>query len=283
QQGIAGAGDNQFNSPAFIAVDTMDNVYIADQNNYRIQKLDSNGAMLEVWGWGVATGADTFEICTSGCQQGLDGVGDGQFHKFANMGVDALNNLHVPDYRADRFQKFDSNGNLVEIWGWGVDTGNYAFEICTSNCRVGQSGNSRGQFNSPKAVAIANSGSIYVADSNNYRIQKFSTIAPFTLDDQAVQSDTINQTITFSDLLVGSYDITEMLPANWNLDNASCTGASETATLTDETLSVTLNEGENVTCTFNNSLQTGSLTIIKQATPQDGTDFTFTSHNPGGR
>ncbi len=43
-----------------------------------------------------------------------------------------------------------------------------------------------------------------------------------------------------------------------------------------------LSAGEDVTCTFSNSLQPGSLTIVKEASPKDGTNFGFISDIPGG-
>jgi len=103
----------------------------------------------------------------------------------------------------------------------------------------------------------------------------------FTLD---VDSDgTYSDTITFNNLAVGSYAITEILPTSWQLDSASCTGGSDGGNLSGEILSVALGTGENVTCTFTNSQEpTGNLTIIKAATPEDGTDFAFTSNIPGG-
>ena len=52
-------GDGQFNGPNGVATDSSGNVYVADTDNNRIQKFDSNGNFITKWGF--------------------DGDGDGQF------------------------------------------------------------------------------------------------------------------------------------------------------------------------------------------------------------
>ena len=55
----------------------------------------------------------------------------------------------------------------------------------------------------------------------------------------------------FSNLSPGTYDVTESdLPDNWELDSIVCTGGDYT--VTDETVSIQLDAGENVVCTFTN-------------------------------
>lgn len=74
----------------------------------------------------------------------------------------------------------------------------------------------------------------------------------FTLDDEPSQTDTISQSITFTHISVGSYVITETLPGDWVLTGATCTGGSDSGSLSGETLTVSLGEGEDVVCTFTN-------------------------------
>ena len=43
----------------------------------------------------------------------------------------------------------------------------------------GANGSDDGQFNGPNGVAVASNGSVYVADVNNHRIQKFTADGVF--------------------------------------------------------------------------------------------------------
>jgi DNA-binding beta-propeller fold protein YncE len=106
---------------------------------------------------------------------GSSGHAEGQFDEAYGVAVDSAGNVHVADHENDRIQKFDSSGNFLRAWGWGVATGTYAFEICTSGCRYGLQGNNDGMFYLPRDVAVSPSGSVYVADYFNDRIQKFTS------------------------------------------------------------------------------------------------------------
>ena len=75
----------------------------------------------------------------------------------------------------------------------------------------------------------------------------------FTLDDaNPDDSDGVNNSITFSNLPLGTHTIVEYMPDAWSLSGAVCTGGSGTVSLTDETLSVEVGNGETVQCTFTN-------------------------------
>ncbi|MDM8522467.1 SBBP repeat-containing protein [Desulfococcaceae bacterium HSG8] len=75
-------------------------------------------------------------------------------------------------------------------------------------------------------------------------------------------------------LTPGTYSVNEInLPAGWNLTGVACSDGSDPG-------AIGLDPGETVTCVFTNSQERGTLTIIKQATPQDGADFDFTSNIP---
>ncbi len=76
----------------------------------------------------------------------------------------------------------------------------------------------------------------------------------FTLDDAVPDDgDDVAAGTTFY-LSPGTYTVTEAVSSGWDLTNASCTGAGGTVSLTDETLSVEISDGEAVECTFVNEL-----------------------------
>lgn len=99
--GSHGDGDGQFNivtsSEGRIAVDTLGNVYVADVDNYRIQKFDSQGGFLTKWG--------------------TEGSGDGQFKTLSDLEVDISGSVYAVDRSNNSVQKFDSDGNFLLSWG----------------------------------------------------------------------------------------------------------------------------------------------------------------------
>jgi hypothetical protein len=132
--GSEGNGDGEFGHPMGIAIDSSDNVYVADWNNDRIQKFDNNGNFITSWG--------------------SDGTDAGEFSGPQGIAVDSSDNVYVADTLNDRIQKFDNNGNFIRTWG--------------------SYGTSNGQFDGPDGIALDSSDNVYVSDYWNDRIQVFA-------------------------------------------------------------------------------------------------------------
>ena len=184
--GSWGSGDGQFIYPGYVAVDSDGYVYVADSDNKRLQKFDSNGNFITKWG--------SF------------GSGDGQFSVTCGVAVDSDGYVYVADVYNHRIQKFDSNGNFITKWGsggggdgqfsvpYGVAVGSdgYVYVADTNNHRIqkfdsngnfitkwGSFGSADGQFNVPYGVAIDSDGYVYVSDTYNFRIEKFDSNGNF--------------------------------------------------------------------------------------------------------
>ena len=160
--GTAGAGNGQFNGPFGIAVDLEGNLYVADQYNSRIQKFTTAGVYVTKWG-------------------GF-GNGQGQFNNPYDVTVDAVGNVFVADSSNHRIQKFNSTGSFLLAWGWDVKVGGVTgFETCgpLDTCKAGTAGAGIGQLNTPAGVTVDGAGNVYIADTENHRIQKFDSNGVF--------------------------------------------------------------------------------------------------------
>jgi len=197
--GSPGTGDGEFlgfgsGSIPDVSINDSGEVYAIDVSNDRIQKFDSSGTFLAKWG--------------------SSGLNDGEFTNANGMAVDSSGNIFVVDTdigakgggTVARIQKFDSDGNFYTKWG-SVGSGD-------------------GEFSTPYGVAVDASGNVYVADTLNDRIQKFSppaapvvTIDLLSTDDTTpALSGTINDAAaTISVMVDGQTNSASNLGSTWTL------------------------------------------------------------------
>ncbi|MCL4295825.1 MAG: S8 family serine peptidase [Anaerolineae bacterium] len=106
-------------------------------------------------------------------------------------------------------------------------------------------------------------------------------IGNFSLDDDADGTLPNQQTFTVEP---GSYTITEDGVSGWDLTDITCqtddTGDTTQTILGSELVTIDLDAGETITCTFENTKR-GKITVVKDADPADGTDFTITLGGDG--
>lgn len=167
--GSTGSGDGEFNYPYGIAVDASGNVYVSDCSNDRIQKFTSSGVFLGWWGKGNLT---TGWHAPGSLEYGVSGNGDGELDYPFGLNVDSSGNVWVAEVNGHRIQMFTNTGVYLGWLGKGdLTTG---WHVSPSGEIAGNSGNGDGEFYFPYGVAVDASGNVYVADSDNFRIQKFS-------------------------------------------------------------------------------------------------------------
>ena len=168
QFGSEGAGSEQFSKPTGIAVDqTSGDVYVADAKNNRIDRFDAEGHFLLAFGWGVADGSAEPQACTTVCQAGLPGGGEGQLNEPIAVAVDpADGSVYAANYGDGRIQKFEASGAFVLQFG-GYQEGNP--EKFTNPLSYGND------------IAVDSAGRVYV--SNGYavtpRVAVFSASGAF--------------------------------------------------------------------------------------------------------
>ena len=102
-------------------------------------------------------------------------------------------------------------------------------------------------------------------------------LSGFSLDDDSDAA--LASTKTFTNLLPGSYSVTEQATTGWDLSNVSCTGGG--TQVSGATATITLAPGANVSCTYTNR-QRGNIVVNKVTNPvNDPTAFSITASGSG--
>ncbi len=139
----------QFDHPSCIALDAVGNIYIADQSR-RIRKININGFITTIAGTGV-----------SGYS------GDGGLAIIAEIGdpigitADKTGNIYFTDIDNNIIRKVDKNGIITTVAGNG-------FAGYTGDGGLAK----LATLNYPYGLAVANDGTLYIADTYNNVIRK---------------------------------------------------------------------------------------------------------------
>ena len=159
---IAGNGVNDFggdggpataaslNNPVGVTVDAAGNVYIADEFNHRIRRVDPAGVITTYAGTGVSGSAgDGGQAAAAQLDLPIDVRGD------------ALGNLFVADIGGHRVRRIGPDGVITTVAGTGVAGFAGDGGAATS-----------AQLASPIEVVPDAFGNLYIADSANNRVRR---------------------------------------------------------------------------------------------------------------
>ncbi len=172
--GSSGKEKGELSSPYAMTVDSKGNVWIADTGNDRVDEFNEKREFVQAFGWGVSNGEEKLEVCTTTCKAGLAGAGAGQLKEPKGIGITATGDIYVGDGANNRVEEFNEKGEFLAAFGFGVSNEKDEYEICTSSCKAGVAGSGNGQFNSPRGVAVAPNGTVWIADDSNDRVEEFN-------------------------------------------------------------------------------------------------------------
>ena len=182
-----GNGAGRVEGPVGVAVDESGGqLYVADSQNWRIDKFGAAGNFLLAWGWGVADQQPEAERCgpevghpkcfdnTVASAQANLATAPGSVAPAA-VAVDPSGDVYVAESSRRRISKFTPTGEFLWMAGKNVNlsgTTQVEMDICTAldaaegdECGAGQNGAGAGEFfTSPSALDTDSSGDAWVLD-----------------------------------------------------------------------------------------------------------------------
>ena len=150
-----------FYGPQGLAIDSSNNLYVADTNNHTIRKVVPS------------TGAVTTVAGLAGNPGSAGGMVDlAQFNYPSGVAVDSAGNLYVADTENHTIRMISVVGPIVSPLGTPGST-----VVSTLAGLAGNSGGADGRgsaarFDSPSDLAVDSSGNLYVADTDNFTIRE---------------------------------------------------------------------------------------------------------------
>jgi uncharacterized repeat protein (TIGR01451 family) len=194
--------------------------------------------------------------------------GDVETKNDGSFKVDNLQDDDLPLTVTATFSTLFPSTGTVDIFvktGGSSDAG-FPFEVSGPNCDVPNP--------EPASLTVAKE----VTEGSDTE-QAF----PFTVTDQTGFSLSHGEDETFDELEAGTYTIAEDLAnlPDWDLEDVDCD--SHPFVQTGYSIDIVLADGDEVTCTFVNDengdqAETGSITVVKDATPDSTREFTFTGN-----
>jgi len=161
---VAGTGANGFsgdngpataaamNEAAAVAIDPSGNLYVADQLNNRIRKIDGSGVMTTYAGTGTGGYAGDGGMAT-----------DAQLRNPIGVYADSAGNLYIADMFNQAIRKVDVGGHITTVAGNG-----------TSGYMGDGGAATAAQLNFPTCVFADAGGNLFIGDCQNNVVRKVS-------------------------------------------------------------------------------------------------------------
>ena len=173
-----------FNAPSGVAMDSAQNLYVADTLNNTVRKISPTGTVTTLAG-------------LAGRTSSVDGTGTAaRFQDPYAVAVDGLGNLFVADATDHSIRKISSAGVVTTFAGTGGSFG--------STDGTGTAA----RFKAPLGIAADSAGNVYVADTGNAIVRKITAAGVVTtLAGSAGQSGSTDGTGTAARFM-GPYGVT---------------------------------------------------------------------------
>jgi sugar lactone lactonase YvrE len=156
---VGSAVDALLNVPTGLAADWAGNLFIADRNNNRIRRIDSQTGI-------ITTVAGTGSSGIGGNEGDGGPAVNAALDNPEDVAVDEQGNLYIADKRNDRIRKVDAaTGIITTVAGSGAYGGDEDY--------AGDGGPAtEAKLSSPEGVAVDSQGNFYIADTGNGVVRK---------------------------------------------------------------------------------------------------------------
>src|SRR4051812_35136503 len=164
--------DRGLQFPSQVAVDPATrHVYVADTNNHRVLAWADASSLVD--GSAAALVIGQPDVYGTSCNQGrATGPTDQTLCRPRGLAVDAAGNLYVADTENNRVVRFPAPFTAGGPSGQRADA---VYGQATATSRGCASGNPQvTSLCGPRAVAVAPSGDLFVADANDHRVLRFA-------------------------------------------------------------------------------------------------------------
>lgn len=161
--GVAGfSGDGgqataaEINFPEGVAIDILGNIYISDNGNSCVRKVNTSGIITTI------IGNRTFNCNGDGGQATI-----AQIASPKGIAIDSFGNIYVCDGVCNKIRKVNTAGIIITVAGdgYGSGTGTGGFS--------GDGGQATAaELNRPYGIALDGLGNLYIGDTNNKRVRK---------------------------------------------------------------------------------------------------------------
>jgi DNA-binding beta-propeller fold protein YncE len=149
-----GDREGQLRGPSGVAVGDDGSIVIPDGHRNRILVFDPSGRLLR--------------------ELGQEGTGEGELRGPRDVEVGAAERLLIADTDNHRVQVWNADGTHVVTFGAEADEDDESPYL--------PHGSRPGEFHSPSGVTFDAAGKIWVADTNNHRIERFDPTGGFELE-----------------------------------------------------------------------------------------------------